>query len=73
VPFKHPLPFAPELRVLAVDAVMGDRPAVWIDDNHTPAGQHWATERAAPTLLVSLDPRSAGRGRTSTTSSMRAP
>jgi hypothetical protein len=56
VPFSHPLPFAPELKVPAVDVVAGDRPAVWIDDNHTTAGRRWAAGRTAPTLLVSIDP-----------------
>lgn len=56
VPIPHRLPFAPELKVPAVDAIVGDRPAVWIDDNHTPAGRHWAAERTAPVLLVSIDP-----------------
>ena len=56
VPFPHPLPFPPELKVPAVDAVVGDRPAVWIDDNHTAAGRRWAAERAAATLLVPVDP-----------------
>lgn len=51
-----PIPFDPELKVPAVDAVAGDRPAAWIDDNHTPAGHRWAAGRAAPTLLVSIDP-----------------
>jgi hypothetical protein len=51
-----PVPFDPELKVPAVAAVVGDRPAAWIDDNHTPAGRRWAAERAAPTLLVSIDP-----------------
>ncbi|GIJ11852.1 hypothetical protein ACFFMR_16525 [Micromonospora andamanensis] len=51
-----PAPFAPELKVPAIDAVVGDRPAAWIDDNHTPAGRQWADQRTAPTLLVSIDP-----------------
>ena len=51
-----PVPFEPELKVPAIDAVVGDRPAVWIDDNHTSAGQRWAAERLAPTLLVPIDP-----------------
>jgi hypothetical protein len=51
-----PAPFEPELKVPAVDAVVGNRPAAWIDDNHTPAGRRWAAKRAAPTLLVSIDP-----------------
>ncbi|MGI5238919.1 hypothetical protein [Dactylosporangium sp. CA-139066] len=55
VPFP-PVPFAPELKVPAVDAVVGDRPAAWIDDNHTETGHRWAADRPAPTLLVSIDP-----------------
>jgi hypothetical protein len=51
-----PAPFEPELKVPAVDAMVGDRPAAWIDDNHTAAGQRWAAGRRAPTLLVSTDP-----------------
>lgn len=51
-----PVPFDPELKVPAIDAVVGNRPAAWIDDNHTSAGQRWAAERLAPTLLVSIDP-----------------
>ena len=50
------VPFPPELKVPAIEAVAGDRPAAWLDDNHTPAGQRWAAERPAPTLLVSIDP-----------------
>jgi hypothetical protein len=51
-----PVPFAPELKVPAVAAVVGDRPVAWIDDNHTQTGRRWAAERSAPTLLVSVDP-----------------
>jgi len=51
-----PAPFAPELKVPAVADLVGDRPAAWIDDNHTPAGRDWAARRDAPTLLVSIDP-----------------
>ncbi|BFU43327.1 hypothetical protein [Krasilnikovia sp. MM14-A1004] len=51
-----PVPFAPELKVPAVAEVVGDRPAAWIDDNHTDAGRRWAAERSAPTLLVSINP-----------------
>ncbi len=50
------VPFAPELKVPAVDALAGDRPTAWIDDNHTAVGRRWAAERSAPTLLVSIDP-----------------
>ena len=51
-----PVPFDPELKVPVIDAAAGDRPAAWIDDNHTPAGRRWAAERPAPTLLVPIDP-----------------
>jgi hypothetical protein len=51
-----PAPFEPELKVPAIAAAVGDRPAAWIDDNHTPAGQRWAAERPTPTLLVPIDP-----------------
>jgi hypothetical protein len=50
-----PVPFAPELKVPAVDAVVGDRPAAWIDDNHTPAGQRWATSAARRPCLLAID------------------
>jgi hypothetical protein len=50
-----PLPFPPEAKVPAVAEVVGDRPAAWIDDNHTEAGRRWAAGRPAPTLLVPID------------------
>lgn len=50
------VPFDPELKVPAVDAVAGNRRAVWIDDNHTAAGRRWSAARPAPTLLVPIDP-----------------
>jgi hypothetical protein len=56
-----PIPFEAELKVPAIDAVVGDRPAVWIDDNHTAAGLHWAATRTAPTLLVPIDPAAGWR------------
>ncbi|WBB91048.1 hypothetical protein [Verrucosispora sp. WMMC514] len=51
-----PVPFDPELKVPAVDAVAADRPAAWLDDNHTAVGRRWAAARSVPTLLVSIDP-----------------
>jgi hypothetical protein len=54
VPFP-PLPFPPEHKIPAIAEVAGDRPAAWIDDNHTDAGRRWAAEREAPTLLVPID------------------
>jgi hypothetical protein len=35
---------------------VGDRPVVWVDDNHTDAGRRWAADRDAPTLLVPVEP-----------------
>ena len=54
VPFP-PLPFPPEAKVPAIAELVGDRPAAWIDDNHTEAGRRWAAGRSAPTLLVPID------------------
>nr|WP_305782314.1 hypothetical protein [Actinoplanes lichenis] len=54
VPFP-PLPFPPAAKVPAIAAAAGDRPAAWIDDNHTGAGREWAASRSAPTLLVPVD------------------
>jgi HAD domain in Swiss Army Knife RNA repair proteins len=38
-----------------IDAV-GDRPCAWIDDQHQPDHYTWAEERAAPTLLIDIEP-----------------
>jgi HAD domain in Swiss Army Knife RNA repair proteins len=38
-----------------IDAV-GDRPCAWIDDAHQPDHYAWARQRAAPTLLIDIDP-----------------
>jgi hypothetical protein len=51
-----PVPFEPELKVPAIDAVAGEHPAAWVDDNHTKAGRLWSATRRAPTLLVAIDP-----------------
>jgi hypothetical protein len=51
-----PAPFEPHLKTPAIAVAAGDRPAVWIDDKHTPAARAWAGERRAPTLLVTIDP-----------------
>lgn len=50
------LPFPPEDKLPAIDRVLGDRPAVWIDDMLGPAAYAWAAGRAAPTLLLPADP-----------------
>jgi len=54
--------FDPALKVPAIDLVAGDRPLAWIDDMVTPAAYSWAEARAAPTLLIPIDPV-AGLGR----------
>jgi hypothetical protein len=48
--------FSAAAKVPAADAVVGDRPAAWIDDTVTPEAREWAARRAAPTLLVEADP-----------------
>ena len=46
VPFPR-TPFTADLKVPAIDALAGDRPAAWIDDLLGPAASHWAA-RARP-------------------------
>lgn len=43
-------------KVDAIDEYAGDRPAAWIDDNHDESCHRWASERDAPTLLISTEP-----------------
>jgi len=42
-------------KIEALEEHAGDRPAAWIDDNLDERAEHWARERAAPTLLVLTD------------------
>ncbi len=42
-------------KVEAIDAYAGDRPAAWIDDSVDERCERWASERAAPTLLIRTD------------------
>lgn len=51
-----PVPFAPELKVPAIAAHVGNRPAAWVDDLIPAAAYAWARSRATPTLLVEVDP-----------------
>jgi hypothetical protein len=51
-----PVPFHPREKVPAIDAYVGARPAVWIDDAFTPEGHDWAAARTSPTLLIDIDP-----------------
>jgi hypothetical protein len=55
VPFGQ-VPFSADLKVPAIDALAGDRPAAWIDDLLGPAAYDWAAHRSAPTLLLPADP-----------------
>jgi hypothetical protein len=64
-----PVPFVPELKIPAIDAVAGGRPAVWIDDNHTAAGQRGRPNAAHRRCWYRSIRRSAGPGATSTASS----
>jgi len=51
-----PAPFAPSAKVPLVAAHAGQRPAIWIDDIHTPEALTWRETRTAPTLLITADP-----------------
>jgi hypothetical protein len=55
VPFPQ-VPFSADLKVPAIDALAGDRPAAWIDDMLGPVAYDWAARRVAPTLLLPVDP-----------------
>ena len=48
-------PFEPRHKVPAIAAVVGERPAAWVDDMLTPEARDWAAARTAPTLLVDVD------------------
>jgi hypothetical protein len=49
-------PFDPDDKVGAVDTYVGVRPVAWLDDAFGDAARQWASGRAAPTLLVDVDP-----------------
>jgi hypothetical protein len=51
-----PVPFEPREKVPAIRAYVGDRAVAWIDDVVTREARAWATSRAAPTLLIDVDP-----------------
>ena len=48
--------FDPADKVPAVAAYAGERPAAWVVDIVTPEARAWAARRAAPTLLLAVDP-----------------
>jgi hypothetical protein len=48
---------SPHWKLTGIDAYAGpQRPLAWIDDNHGPAVEEWASARPGPTLLVSTEP-----------------
>ena len=51
-----PMPFEPGEKLPAVASYVRDRSVAWLDDVVLPSMQRWAGERAAPTLLVAVDP-----------------
>lgn len=55
LPFPQ-VPFSADLKVPAIDALAGDRPAAWIDDMLGPVAYDWAARRPVPTLLLPADP-----------------
>lgn len=40
----------------AVIEAIGERPCAWIDDAHQSDHYEWAEQRAAPTLIIDIDP-----------------
>jgi hypothetical protein len=59
-----PRAFQPRDKVPVIAAFAARRPAVWIDDAHTPEALDWANGRREPTLLITVDP-AIGLGRAS--------
>ncbi|MFD0689714.1 HAD domain-containing protein [Actinomadura fibrosa] len=51
-----PIPFHPREKVPAVARFAGRRPAVWMDDLHTPEAREWSIAREQATLLIPIDP-----------------
>ncbi|GIF78210.1 hypothetical protein Asi02nite_77280 [Asanoa siamensis] len=49
-------PFHPRGKESVVDVYAGSRPALWIDDAHTPEGRAWAATRRPSTLLIEHRP-----------------
>lgn len=54
-------PFRPQAhdvssRALAITALFGDRPVVWVDDEITESDIRWSQQRDAPTFLEKPDP-----------------
>lgn len=51
-----PVPFESRDKIPAIAQFVGQRPAVWIDDLHTPEAWTWSTTRQEPTLLIPVTP-----------------
>jgi hypothetical protein len=63
-------PFQPLDKVPVIAAAAAERPAVWIDDAHTPEALDWARDRREPTLLITIDPE-IGLGREAVDEALR--
>jgi hypothetical protein len=51
-----PIPFQARDKVPLIADFARHRPAVWIDDTHTPEAWIWADHRTEPTMLIPVDP-----------------
>jgi hypothetical protein len=49
-------PFPPSAKVPAIAQFVADRAVAWVDDDHADEAWEWARLRAAPTLLLPVDP-----------------
>jgi hypothetical protein len=51
-----PIPFAPEMKVPAIDALVAGAPCAWVEDRMTQSAKDWANARTEATLLIDVDP-----------------
>jgi hypothetical protein len=57
VTFDHAnRPAAAHWKLASIDAYVDARPLAWVDDAHDERCAAWASDRAAPTLLLATDP-----------------
>jgi hypothetical protein len=55
IPFP-PIPFPPAEKVPAIDRFVGNLACAWVEDLMTDEALAWAGARAAPTLLIDVNP-----------------
>ena len=48
--------FQPSEKVPLIASCAGKRPALWIDDIHTPEARTWSQGRQVPTMLITTEP-----------------